>query len=292
MTTHMDILVLGGTRFFGKHAVQALLARGHTVTIATRGRSADPFGDTVHRLMVERTDPESLRRLLNGRHYDTVIDDLAYCSNDVKYLLDVLSCSRYILTSSTAVYHKHMDTREEEFDPQDHQLVWCSRGEFSYDEGKRQAEAALIQKYPHFAAAAVRFPFVIGTDDYTNRLYFYVEHIIKGKAMNVDNMDCPMAFVRSDEAGAFLAFLAESSFCGAINGSSEQSISIRDIADYIFEKTGCVPLLSPDGDTAPYNGENAYSIHIGRAKELGYSFTPLKEWVYDLLDYYINNVKN
>lgn len=288
----MNVLVLGGTRFFGKHAVRALLAKGHTVTIATRGRAADPFGDAVHRLTLERTDPESLRQVLGGRHYDAVVDDLAYCSNDVKYLLDVLSCDRYVMTSSTAVYHKHMDTKEEEFDPQGHPLIWSSRGEFPYEEGKRQAEAALVQKYPHVAAAAVRFPFVIGEDDYTNRLYFYVEHIVNGRAMQVDNPECPMAFVRSDEAGAFLAFMAESGFCGAVNGSSEQVLSIRDIADYVAQKTGCTPVLSAEGDTAPYNGENAYSIHVGRAKELGYAFTPLKDWIYDLLDYYIERAKN
>lgn len=33
----MKILVLGGTRFFGVHLVNALLEDGHEVTIATRG---------------------------------------------------------------------------------------------------------------------------------------------------------------------------------------------------------------------------------------------------------------
>lgn len=31
------VLVLGGTRFFGKHLVETLLQDGHDVTIATRG---------------------------------------------------------------------------------------------------------------------------------------------------------------------------------------------------------------------------------------------------------------
>ena len=30
-----NILILGGTRFFGKEAVNELLSKGHTVTIAT-----------------------------------------------------------------------------------------------------------------------------------------------------------------------------------------------------------------------------------------------------------------
>ncbi len=35
------VLVLGGTRFFGKHLVAALLQAGYDVTIATRGITED-----------------------------------------------------------------------------------------------------------------------------------------------------------------------------------------------------------------------------------------------------------
>ena len=42
----MKVLVLGGTRFLGRHLVQALLARDHEVTLFNRGRSApDLFGE-------------------------------------------------------------------------------------------------------------------------------------------------------------------------------------------------------------------------------------------------------
>lgn len=34
----MNILVIGGTRFFGIHMVNELLTAGYDVTIATRGR--------------------------------------------------------------------------------------------------------------------------------------------------------------------------------------------------------------------------------------------------------------
>jgi len=47
-----------------------------------------------------------------------------------------------------------------------------------YNEVKRQAEAALEQCYAHIPSVAVRFPFVVGEDDYTRRLHFYAEHVI------------------------------------------------------------------------------------------------------------------
>nr|MDQ3363613.1 NAD-dependent epimerase/dehydratase family protein [Actinomycetota bacterium] len=35
----MDLLVLGGTRFLGRHLVAAALERGHRVTLFNRGKS-------------------------------------------------------------------------------------------------------------------------------------------------------------------------------------------------------------------------------------------------------------
>ena len=60
----MKILVIGGTRFFGIHMVNALLSMGHDVTIATRGKAEDDFGDRVSRIVLERTSEESMSNAL------------------------------------------------------------------------------------------------------------------------------------------------------------------------------------------------------------------------------------
>ncbi|WP_243154800.1 NAD-dependent epimerase/dehydratase family protein [Clostridium thermarum] len=279
----INILVIGGTRYFGVHLVNELLVKGHKVTIATRGIRKDNFGHKVSRISLDRTQADSIKEALSGKHFDVVYDNLAYCSKDVKFLLDVIKCDKYILMSSTAVYEKHWDTKEEDFNPMDKQLIWCSRTDFPYDEAKRQAECALWQVYKDINAIAIRYPFVIGEDDYTQRLRFYVEHAIKGIPMYIDNIDCQMSFIRSDEAGKFMAFLADKTYSGPINGSSYGTISIREILDYVEEKTGKVAVLSEEGKAAPYNGEVEYSINVNRAEELGFRFSNLKHWIYGLL---------
>ncbi len=35
----MNLLILGGTRFLGRHLVEAALGRGHRVTLFNRGKS-------------------------------------------------------------------------------------------------------------------------------------------------------------------------------------------------------------------------------------------------------------
>ena len=144
----MNILVIGGTRFFGIHMVNELLTAGHDVTIATRGKASDSFGDKVKRIFLERTKEESVREALSGTHYDVVIDKIAYCSNDIKYVMDVIDCDKYIYMSSTSVYNpKHINTVEADFDGIENELIWCDRKSFPYEQIKRQAEYALWQRY-------------------------------------------------------------------------------------------------------------------------------------------------
>jgi len=284
----MNILVIGGTRYFGIHMVNELLAAGHDVTIATRGKASDSFGDKVKRIFMERTKEDSVREALSDTHYDVVIDKIAYCSNDIKHVMDVIDCDKYIYMSSTSVYEpKTIDTKEEDFDAIRKELVWCNRIDFPYEEIKRQAECALWQKYSDKNWIAVRYPFVIGKDDYTGRLSFYVEHVKKSIPMHIDNLDVQMGFIRSDEAGKFMAFLVDKDFEGAINGSSKGTISLREIIDYVERKTGTKAIVDKEGDNAPYNGEPEYSISTDKAEKLGFQFSNLKDWIYDLIDFYI-----
>ena len=285
----MKILVLGGTRFFGIHMVNDLIEKGHYVTIATRGLTPDYFEDSVSRICFERTDEDSIKAAIADTHYDVIIDKLGYCSNDIRKIMDVADCDKYIYMSSTAVYDpKHINTVEEDFNGKDGGLIWCDRKDYPYDVIKRHAEYALWQKYPDKNWIAVRYPFVIGKDDYTKRLYFYVEHVLKELPMKIDNPDSRMSFIRSDEAGKFMSFLVDKDFKGAVNGSSKGTVSIRDILNYLEKETGMRAVLSDDGDPAPYNGEPEYSINTDKAESLGFKFSDLNDWLCDLLDYYID----
>lgn len=288
----MKILVIGGTRFFGIHMVNELLEKGHDVTIATRGNASDEFGDKVKRIIMERTNEASVKEALRGTHYDVVIDKIAYCSNDIKYVMEAVDCDKYIHMSSTSVYEpKHINTTESDFDGYSKELIWCDRGAFPYEQIKRQAEYALWQKYSDRNWIAVRYPFAIGKDDYTKRLLFYVEHVMKSIPMNIDNPDAQMGFIRSDEAGKFMAFLIDKDFRGAINGCAKGTISLREIITYVEEKTGTKASLDENGDAAPYNGEPEYGINTDKAEALGFEFSTLQDWIYELLDYYVQLVK-
>lgn len=45
------------------------------------------------------------------------------------------------------------------------------------------------------------------------------------------------------------------------------------------------------GEDGPYNGEPEYSINTERAQKLGFHFSQINDWIYNLPDYYIDLVK-
>ena len=50
----MNILILGGTKFFGRHLVDSALARGHTVTLFNRGKTNPGLFPHVETILGDR----------------------------------------------------------------------------------------------------------------------------------------------------------------------------------------------------------------------------------------------
>ncbi|GMR63928.1 NAD-dependent epimerase/dehydratase family protein [Bacillus sp. MN7755] len=287
------VLVLGGTRFFGKHLVEALLQDGHDVTIATRGITEDSFGSAVKRLIVDREDEEQLTEHLKDKSYDIVYDNLCYSSNAANIICEVLEgkTKKYIMTSSMAVYEPALNLSEEDFNPYEYEIAYGDRNDFSYSEGKRLAEAVLFQKAT-FPVVAVRFPVVIGENDYTKRLQFYVEHIVRQEPVAVNHLDGELSFIHEEEAGQFLAWCGTESIEGPINACSHGVVSTGGIIHFIEENTGIKALLQEVGDhVAPYNEVINCTLYNGKANELGFPFRELKVEIAKVLCYYIRAMK-
>lgn len=103
----MKLLVLGGTRFLGRHLVDAALARGDDVTIFTRGRQPVPWPGQVTALTGDR-DPRlapGLSALERGT-WDAVIDCSGYVPRIVEAGARLLAsrAGRYVFVSSMSVY--------------------------------------------------------------------------------------------------------------------------------------------------------------------------------------------
>ena len=98
----MDILILGGTQFLGRHTVDAALARGHRVTLFNRGQTRPELFPEVEKL---RGDRDGNLSALAGRDFDAVVDTSGYVPRLVAQTLDAFGAvGHYTFVSSISVY--------------------------------------------------------------------------------------------------------------------------------------------------------------------------------------------
>ena len=112
----MKVLVIGGTRFLGRHLVEALLARHHEVTLFNRGRTAPGLFEPVEEIHGDRE--QQLDRLA-GRRWDAVIDTCGYLPRVVRAACDALhgAVDRYLFVSSISVYERFDSSQIDEDAP-------------------------------------------------------------------------------------------------------------------------------------------------------------------------------
>jgi NAD dependent epimerase/dehydratase family enzyme len=67
------------------------------------------------------------------------------------------------------------------------------------------------------------------------------------------------------------------------------TIATRDISEYVCKKRKAL-LFSESGELAPYNGEAPYTINTELAYSVGFSFTPLHQWIWTLIDHYLKEL--
>src|SRR5829696_1710623 len=99
----MRILIIGGTRFLGRHLVESALARGHEVTLFNRGKTNPDLFPQLERILGDREkDVDKLK----GRIWEAVIDVTGYLPRIVRLSAEVLEAtvSRYVFISSISVY--------------------------------------------------------------------------------------------------------------------------------------------------------------------------------------------
>ena len=97
----MRLLVIGGTRFVGRHLVEAALAAGHEVTLVHR--SATTLFPSARHVLADRNDDLSA---LAAGEWDATVDVCAYLPAQVRSLAAALGDrgGHHVLVSTVSVY--------------------------------------------------------------------------------------------------------------------------------------------------------------------------------------------
>src|SRR5829696_9220498 len=99
----MKVLIIGGTRFVGRHLVTTALQRDHEITLFNRGRHSPETPATVETIHGDRNSDLAK---LQGRRWDAVVDTCGMLPRHVRSAAETLSGSvdRYIFISSISAY--------------------------------------------------------------------------------------------------------------------------------------------------------------------------------------------
>jgi 2'-hydroxyisoflavone reductase len=265
------ILILGGTGFIGPHQVNRALARGHEVTIFTRGRTnPDMFKGKVEQLIGDRANNlESLK----GKKWDAVIDNSAesgatapeWVTLSAEVLKD--SVDQYYFTSTRSVYFDlsgvpataAAPVKTEENSP----TPPTARGR-EYGLGKAMAEKAAHKIMPG-RVTVVRPGLIIGPGDDTDRFTYWPWRVARGGDMLAPgNGTDHVQIIDVRDLGDFAIKLVEDKTYGVFNGVGPQGgRPFKEFLELINKGVGGNPKLTwVDADFLIANGVQPYGTQM------------------------------
>ncbi|MFN8196078.1 MAG: NAD-dependent epimerase/dehydratase family protein [Nocardioidaceae bacterium] len=175
----MRLLVIGGTRFVGRHLVGAALAAGHDVTLVHRSATA-LFPEARHVLADRNGD---LASALADGTWDATVDVCAYLPAQVRSLAAALDGrgGHHVLVSTVSVYADPPGPDGDE----DSALLPAAGDEVvevtgeTYGPLKVSCEAEAATAYGD-RLAVVRPTYVVGPHDPTGRYPWWVRRMVRG----------------------------------------------------------------------------------------------------------------
>lgn len=220
----MKLLILGGTKFLGRAAVEAALARGHEVTLFNRGETNPELFPDTEKLRGDRGHDLSA---LKGRTWDAVIDPSGYVPHVVRASAEALagSTDHYLFISSISVYADFSGPSDEDSpleeladDRPDDRLL----EDFSnYGALKVLCERAVAEAMPG-AHALVRPGLIVGPHDPTGRFTYWPHRIARGgKVLVPGPPEQTVQFIDVRDLASWAIDLSERKASGPLNAINE-----------------------------------------------------------------------
>lgn len=299
----LELLILGGTRFLGRHLADQALQRGHRVTLLNRGQTQPGLFPEAEHLRGDRNG--DLRPLLGGRSWDAVLDTCAYVPRQVRSLAELLAgkVGHYQIVSSISAYaaFEASGTREDaplaQLDDPTVELVDPQ----TYGGLKALCEAAAVAGFGESRVCRVRPGLIVGPHDPTGRWSWWLQRMARGGEVLAPGLpDAPVQFIDardiatwmldraesgSDPAGAFNlagpdAPLSMAAFLQALQETLRPDAVLRWVDESFLLEQGVapwseLPVWLAGADAA------LHRVDTRRARATGLRCRPLRESIVD-----------
>jgi 2'-hydroxyisoflavone reductase len=210
----MQMLVLGGTQFLGRHVVDAALARGHEVTLFNRGQTRPELFPQVEKLHGDRDGDLGA---LAGHAFDAVVDTSGFVPRVVRLTLDALGdVGHYTFVSSVSVYADHSRPATESSPVAQLAEPTEEYRSEAYGALKAQCEDAVRERFPD--AFVVRPGLIVGPWDPTGRFTYWPARIAEGGPVLVPSPpEADVQVIDARDLAEWIVRSAETSLGGTYN---------------------------------------------------------------------------
>jgi 2'-hydroxyisoflavone reductase len=298
----MDLLILGGTRFLGRHLVEAAFGDDHRVTLFNRGLSGPDLFPEVETI---RGDRDGDLSALRGRCWDAVIDTCGYVPSVVRASAGLLAdaVGHYTFVSSISVYPDDIGPGVDEGAPVeelDDPTVEEVTGE-TYGGLKALCERAAEEEMPG-RVLNVRPGLISGPHDPTDRFTYWPRRIAAGgEVLAPDRPECQVQFIDVRDLAAWMVKMSAEQQTGTYNATGpsyelrmgtflEECEAVGGDAEIIWvseeflEANGVEPFTEmPLWVPREYAGMMA--VDGGRAIASGLTFRPVSQTIRDVLEW-------
>ena len=298
----LRLLVVGGTRFVGRHLVAEALRRGHDVTLLTRGRTNPDLFPEAERLRGDRR--QGGLELLRGRPFDAVFDTCGYFPAEVRALASTVAPSVGQLTfvSSISVYPQPVAPGTDEsaaVEVLDGPVPESGEPGEAYGALKALCERAAEDELPG-RVLHVRPGLVVGPHDPTDRFTYWPRRIAEGGPVLAAERSQPVQLIDARDLAAFMLDLSEAGRTGVFNATGPTRATTMEQV-----LTACVAASGSDAEPVwageaflaeqgveswselplwvPAEFAGFLQVDASRARAAGLRFRPLTETVADTL---------
>ena len=283
----MRLLLLGGTAFLGRAAAAEALARGHDVTLFTRGRTNPGLFPEAEQLVGDRDGDLAA---LEGRSFDSVLDLSGYVPAHVRASAELLRESgHYAFVSSVSVYADFTEGPDEGSpvaELGDGPVDRLAEDYSNYGPLKALCEDEVRRVFEE-RALVVRPGLIVGPHDPTGRFTYWARRLARGGELLAPGPPKRrVQFVDARDLGTWLIDCAEARLAGTFNATNEgvawaellagADVTWVDDAFLLEHEVGPwleLPLWVPG--EGPFRA--MHEVDVSRAVAAGLRFRPVAE---------------
>lgn len=298
----MRLLILGGTKFLGKHVVIEAKKRGHDVTLFNRGKSNPDLFPDVETIIGDRDGDLSN---LQGKTWDAVIDTSGYVPRHVNESVNLLKegIRNYTFISTISVYKdfsKKSINEEDAVSEIEDTSVEEVNGD-TYGPLKALCEEVVRETFPT-NYLIIRPGLIVGPDDPTDRFTYWPLRFYRGGEIVVPNsLEQPIQWIDVRDLAKWIIYAIENNVSGTYNATgpdeqvtfaqlfetakqfaqSELLLTLVDEEFLLENKVGPwveMPFWLPKVSEHP-DMWGMLSVNNDQAIQAGLTFRPLKETI-------------